>query len=331
LKLGAFEPEEVLFMQSVIEGGIFNYYPEPEQPDPFSPYGRFSELAARPDDAIDLGEAALIIASQEYPSLNEGYYLNRLDAMAADVGLLMAGETDPARIIGVINSYLYGTLGFKGNETDYANPRNSFLNDVIELRTGIPITLSLLYLEITKRLGLPLEGIGLPGHFIIRYRETASQTLGRFMGRETSDENNSNEEGNQILLDPFNAGAILSPEDCAEMMRQLYGRPLPMLSLYLRAINPRQFLSRMLNNLKAAYIAEKDFVRALKIEDFILILNPQEWSEVRDRGVLRYQNGQSWRAIYDLQTYLRQQPDASDAEVIRQQIRTISKEIASRN
>lgn len=319
-------------MESSIEGGIFNYHPEYDKIDPFSPLGRFTEMLARPDEAIDLAEAALIIAAQEYPGLNEGYYLDRLDSMAADVGLLLAGEVEPHRIIEVLNSYLYGTLGFKGNEADYANPRNSYLNDVLEQRIGIPITLSLVYLEMGKRLALPLEGINLPGHFIIRYQEPAPQTLGRLgMGRERLDESEKAGSGEQILLDPFNGGAVLSEEDCARIVREMYGRPMPLASVFTRPVTPRQFLTRLLTNLKTNYVSTEDFERALKFEEFMIAINPKDWSEIRDRGALRYRMGQRWKAISDFQTYLRKQPDAKDADTIRKHIRTLYQEIAERN
>lgn len=319
-------------MESIIEGGIFNYHPEQNTIDPFSPLGRFVELLERPNEAIDLAEAALIIAAQEYPGLNEGYYLDRLDAIASDVGLLLAGTTEPLRIIEVLNSYLYGTLNFKGNETDYADPRNSYLNDVLERRVGIPISLSLIYLEIGKRLGLPLEGVNLPGHFIIRYQEPASQTLGRLnQGRERREDNDNSEAGEQILLDPFNGGAVLSEEDCARIVQEMYGRPMSLAKVFLQAVTPRQFLTRMLTNLKANYVSTEDFERALKIEEFMVAVNPKDWSEIRDRGALRYRLGQRWKAIGDFQTYLRKQPDAKDADTIRKHIRTLYQEIAERN
>lgn len=319
-------------MEGIIEGGIFNYYPPEENYDPFSPPGRFKELIARPDEEIDLADAALIIAALEYPGLNEVYYLERLDQMVADVSLLLAGETAPLRIITVLNSYLYGTLGFKGNETEYSDPRNSYLNDVLERRTGIPITLSLVYLELGKRLGLPLEGVGLPGHFIVRYREFAPQTTGQLnLGRGLEEGDPRSGGGQQILLDPFNGGEIISEEDCARMVQETFGRPVPLNAAFLRPVSKKQFLIRMLNNLKASYVGQEEFEKALKIEDFIIMLNPKDWGEIRDRGALRYRNGQRWKAVYDFQTYLRKQPDARDTDVIRQHIRNLHKEIAERN
>ncbi|MEI6046181.1 MAG: transglutaminase-like domain-containing protein [Chloroflexota bacterium] len=316
-------------MESIIEGGIFNYHHQNKQLNPFSPLGRFQEMVARPEADIDLAEAALMIAGQEYKGLNESYYLDRLDAMAADMSLLLAGELDPYRIIGVLNSYLYGTLGYKGNETNYADPCNSYLSDVLERRTGIPITLSLVYLEIGKRLGLPLEGVGLPGHFIVRYLKSAPKTLGRInSGHEHLEESRDDE---QILVDPFNGGAILSEDDCARLIGDAYGRRMPRDSIFIRPIGPRQFLTRMLTNLKESYVGMEDVVRALEIEEFILLLNPQDINELRHRGMLYSRNGQRWRAIYDLQLYLAKQPDVRDAENLRQHIRTLHKEIAIRN
>jgi len=315
-------------MEYDIEGSIFDYEPSRYDPLPGSPLARFAEHVARPDEAIDLIEAAMLIAAAEYPGLNVGYYLQRLEIMANDVRLLLADETDPYQVIETLNSYFFKTLEYKGNQNDYNDPRNSYLNDVLERRMGIPITLSLLYIEIGRQVGLPLEGVGLPGHFIVRFRKHAQQTFGRWESANMPMPEDSEED---ILLDPFNEGAILTVEDCARMVQELYGRPMPMLQSFLRPVNNRSFLTRMLTNLKSNYLTDRDFERALRIEQFLLALNPNDWEEVRDRGVLNYQSGKRIRAMIDLQNYLRHRPEATDAEFIRTQISNIRREVAKNN
>ncbi len=315
-------------MEYIIEGSIFDYEPSRNDFLPGSPLARFAEHVTRPDDNIDLIEAAMLIATAEYPGLNIGYYLQRLEIMGNDVRLLLADETDPHQIVETLNSYLFKTLGYKGNQNDYNDPRNSFLNDVLERRMGIPITLSLLYIEIGRQAGLPLEGVGLPGHFIVRFRKHAQQTFGRW---ENPNGPRPEESEEDILLDPFNEGAILTVEDCARMVQELYGRPMPMLQSFLRPVNNRAFLMRMLTNLKSNYLTDRDFERALRVEQFLLALNPNDWEEIRDRGVLSYQSGQRLRAMIDMQNYLRHRPEATDAEFIRTQISNIQREVAKNN
>jgi regulator of sirC expression with transglutaminase-like and TPR domain len=314
-------------MVNIIEGSIFDYETGKFKPAPGSPLERFTEHVARADEHIDLIETAMIIAAAVYPGLNIGYYLRRIEVMANDVRLLLADETDPHKIIAVMNSYLFNTLGFKGNQSEYNDPSNSFLNDVLERRTGIPITLSLLYIEIGKQVGLPLEGVALPGHFIVRYRLHAHQHAGA--PERPAEQRPENEK--DILLDPFNAGAILTMEDCARLVQEIYGNPVPLLQSFFHPINNRQFLTRMLNNLKTSYITIQDFEKALLIEQFLVVLNPIDYEEIRDRGAINYRVGNRWRAILDFQNYLRHTPDARDSALINSQITNILKEIARNN
>jgi regulator of sirC expression with transglutaminase-like and TPR domain len=299
----------------IIENGIFDYDPDIVELDYNSPLLRLKELAAKPDEEIDLAEAALLIAASEYEGLNWGHYLNKLDVMADDVMLLRAGESDPQTNIKILNDYLFGTLHFTGNQDEYNDPRNSYLNDVLERRTGIPISLSLVYMEVGKRAGMPIEGIGLPGHFIVRYNY--------------NDEYYNRTE--QILLDPFNGGTSLSEEDCARMVNEIYHRPMSLTPVFMRPVTKKQFITRMLNNLKTCYVEQEDFQRALRVERMLMAVSPEDWDEVRDRGAIHFRAGKYWKAIYDFQSYLRHTPDAKDGTQIRNYINGIYKEITSRN
>lgn len=324
----------------IIEGSIFEYQSSVELPPPGSPLERFGRLAALPDEEMELAEAALILSALEYPGLNEAYYLDQLDVLADEVRPLIATETDPLKNIEHLNYFLTTLKGFHGNEADYNNRRNSFLNDILERRTGIPITLSLLYIELGNRLGLHFEGVGLPGHFIIRYRELAPQALSsgdrfesdydsleRYREMERSRDNLSSD----ILLDPFTGGTILTEEDCVELVRERYGRAVPIRHVLAHSVTNRQFLTRMLNNLKVICITEQDFERALQIQECLVLLNPRGPEEKRDRGVIYARQGRFGRAISDLQTYLRENPAAPDANVIRRQLTRSFDQMVKRN
>ncbi len=329
----------------IVEGSIFDYSSAQEPPPFDSLIARFSRLSTQPDEEIDLAEAALMIAAQQYPGLNESFYLDKLDDLAAEVSPLMATETDPLKNIEHLNYFLNVLKGFHGNEENYADRRNSFLNDVLELHTGIPITLSLLYIELGKRLGMHFEGIGLPGHFIIRYRELAPQTSGindRFNatgdgdedepdGPEIASRNSLSREGD-ILLDPFNGGHVLSEEECLALVRERYGRiGAGVRQAFMRPVSNRQFLTRMLNNVKASCITEEDFEQALQFQEFLVIFNPNVPEEKRDRAELNLRKGRFGRAIVDFQTYLRQAPDARDAGLVRTHLKSAFDQMVARN
>ncbi len=332
--------DDIKDLRPFIETSIFDYWATPLEPEPNSLVERFARLVAQPDDAIDLAEAAMMIAAQEYPGLNEAFYLNQLDDLADEVRPLIVVETDPSKNIEHLNYFLSNLKGFHGNETQYNDRRNSYLNDVLERRTGIPITLSLLYIELGKRLGMYFEGIGLPGHFIIRYRDLAPQVLGRGelfgtnfenLERQEEGERLSGSERGDILLDPFNGGTILSEEDLLEMLRERYGRMLPIRQALARPYTKRQFLTRMLLNLKAACIGEEDWNRALEIQQLLILLNPQSLEEKRDRGILYARSGHYGRAMTDLRAYLRQNPNAQDANAVRNQLGRALDQLARRN
>lgn len=250
----------------------------------------------QPDNSINLAKAALYIALEEYPNLETEEYLNVLDDMADEVRDRLPAQNYPLRIIQTINRYLYQDLRFAGNDADYYDPRNSFLNQVIDRRMGIPISLSLVYLEVAKRIDFPMVGIGMPGHFLIK----------------------PNFEDAGIFVDAFNGGEILFTEDCQERIYRIYGQTMELQPAFLAAVSPRQLLARMLGNLKAIYLQQQDARRVLRAIEGILLLFPDALGERRDRGILYYQLGRLAEARHDLEVYLRNAPNASDAPRIRQ-------------
>jgi regulator of sirC expression with transglutaminase-like and TPR domain len=253
------------------------------------------EIRQSPED-ISLAKAALYIAQEEYTELDVEDYLNAIDTMADAVRERLPSESYPLRIIQTLNRYLYDDLGYSGNQDQYYDPRNSYLNDVIDRRTGIPITLSLLYLELCQRLEFPMVGIGMPGHFLIR--PTVNDM--------------------EVFVDPFNNGEVLFPEDCQARLEEIYGQPIEWRSQFLEPVDAHRFLARMLTNLKFIHLNGNELSKALADIERILLLYPDALQERRDRGLLYYQTGRWIEASYDLQTYLDGQPSAQDAAVVRQ-------------
>ena len=269
----------------------------------------FARLVSRPEPAIDLAEAALLIAKEEYPDLEVTQYLARLDCLADELRDRGDGTGDPHRLIVGLGDYLFREQGFRGNADDYYDPRNSFLNEVLDRRMGIPITLSTIYMEVARRLGVRLHGVGMPGHFLVKY-----------VGPDE-----------EIVIDPFGGGAIVSPADCQRILDRISGGKLALEPRFLSALGTRQILARMLTNLKVIYFNSEAYAKALSMVERLLILDPHAATEVRDRGLLSSQLKRYRQAMADLEQYLTLAPAAEDAEVIRDHLRSIRQRVASQN
>jgi len=270
-------------------------------------YRIFREVVELPDDKIDLGRAALAIAQEEYPSLRVETYLTRMDQLAAVVRDRSAGENSPYRLIACLNHVLFTKEAYRGNGDDYYDPRNSFLNDVIERRKGIPITLSVLYMEVARRVELKLHGIGFPGHFLVKYVGDEGEIVP------------------EIVIDPFDNGEVRTAEELQEMLNGLYGGKVAFHPDFLAPVSNRDILQRMLNNLKAIYLRQEDFSKALSTAERLVIIDPTSAQEIRDRGLLYLKLERYPQAIDDLETYLRLAPDAADAEEILHQLENLKK------
>jgi regulator of sirC expression with transglutaminase-like and TPR domain len=254
---------------------------------------RFYQEVQKADGRISLAMAALYIAQEDYWDMDPRHYIEKLDRMADSVRSRLPKNRYPLKVIQVINQYLFEELKFSGNRQNYYDPDNSCLNCVLDRRLGIPISLSLVYLEITARLGFPMVGVGMPGHFLIR---------------PAIDEM-------EVFVDPFHQGEILFLADCQERFYQQYGRNAPNVQWqddYVSAVPPKAFLVRMLLNLKTVYLALEAFERAIATLDKLLILMPQQPQQMRDRGLLHYELQQYEQAEQDLKGYLRSQPQAPD-------------------
>jgi len=259
---------------------------------------RFTQLVSGSEEELDLAEAALLIAQEEHPDMDVAAYLRRLDGLAAAVRARLPQAPEPTDIIHHLNIQLFREEGLTGNESEYYDPRNSFLNEVLDRKRGIPITLSVIYLEVGRRLGLPLVGVGFPGHFLVKY---------------------SGADG-EMVLDPFAGGATLSREDLAQRLRRMYGDANPFLAQIPQLLAPaskKEILVRMLRNLKGIYLQKNDFARALAASDRILLVAPDLATEVRDRGAVHQRLGHLQAAQQDLRRYLQMVPDAEDVEAVR--------------
>ncbi len=270
----------------------------------------FAALVQRDDDQVPLAEAALTIAQIEYPDLVFAPYLAILDALATRVQARLPRLPEPGDFITALNSVVFEEEGFRGNRDDYYDPRNSFLNDVLDRKTGIPITLAVVYMDIARRVGFPLFGVGLPGHFLLKHYDA---------------------DGRETFIDAFNAGLIMNASDCQQRLNEIYGGELALQPHFLMSVTRRQILTRMLNNLKGIYLASRHLKRALAVVDLLLAIYPRSPEDVRQRAGLRYSLGQLRGAADDLDTYLKMLPEASDAEEVRQTALAIRRELASRN
>jgi regulator of sirC expression with transglutaminase-like and TPR domain len=254
---------------------------------------RFAALIER--DPVPLDEAALAIAEEEYAALDVEEVLVRLDRLGERVRARAGSRERAASILGALRQVLVEEEGLRGNERDYHDPRNSFLNEVLERKVGIPITLSVVWMEVGRRAGLRLDGVGFPGHFLAKYVSPG---------------------GTEIFLDAFHGGEILSADECVARYRaRTGGRDLD--RRYLAAVAPRQILARMLHNLRRIYLGRKDDVRAWWVLDRILMLTPGQLEALRDRGLVAARLGGAAAAARDLEAYLGRAPSATDADEVR--------------
>ncbi len=281
----------------------------------------FAAEVSRPDREVDLARAALVMGAFEYPHLVVEQYLSRLDELAAAAESALSAADLPALALA---QYLFKRAGFTGNQDDYLDPRNSFLNQVLDRRLGIPITLSLVYLEVARRVGIDAEGVGLPGHFIVRSRVRPADALPDH-ATEAADTDEV------IYLDPFHGGALMEEEDCAERVRAITGGKLPFDPAFLSPVGARYILNRMLNNLKNAYAGRHDLERALRVVERLLVLNPSDAEETRNLGLLHAGLGHTRQALAALTRYLELRPAASDAATIRSYIVALSGRLARWN
>ncbi len=252
---------------------------------------RIVDAADRPGP--DLAAPAFLIARLEYPHLDPGPYLDQIDEMGMAAAYRIARDTGLDAPLGArvdaLNKYLFNELAFTGNREHYDDPRNSCLNQVLDKRTGIPISLALIYIEVGRRAGVRVEGVNFPGHFLVR----ALQDL------HTDDP----DEG--LIIDPFHAGAILDEADCRALLQKHMGDDTAFSPSLLARATRRQIMVRMLLNMKRLYVRMRSFPQARQVTDILLALQPTSLNELRDRGLLAYHLNDVFHALKDLEQYLK--------------------------
>jgi regulator of sirC expression with transglutaminase-like and TPR domain len=269
-------------------------------------YQDFRRAIDRPEDKIDLGHAALTIAISDYSDLDVAAYLSRIDELAARVKGRLGADQDVYSSVAALNWVLFQEYGFRGNRENYFDPRNSFLNEVLDRKTGIPISLSVVYMEVAHRVGLTLRGVGFPGHFLTKYRGN----------------------GEEIVIDPFNAGEIRSRESLENMLHKVYGGKIPFHADFLASVTTKQILRRMLTNLKILYLRNNQPMKALSALERLVILDPACAEDIRDRGILCVKLECFKQALEDFRTYLRLAPGAQDARTVREEVIKLTRQVA---
>jgi regulator of sirC expression with transglutaminase-like and TPR domain len=247
--------------------------------------------SAAPD--AGLAHAALVVARIEYPRLDPEPYLAKLDMMgdaarrAIERHIDDTGDSSQLSCVGALNDYLFAELRFVGNRDKYEDPRNSCLNEVLERRTGIPITLSVVYMEVARRAGVHADGINFPGHFLVRCPDATVRG------------------GTGLIIDPFHGGALLSEHDCRMLLQRHVGSEVAFSRTLLAPATRAQIIVRMLLNLKRIYVHMRSFPQARDVTELLLAMTPSALSELRDRGLLAYHLNDVTGALRDLQTYLK--------------------------
>ncbi len=264
----------------------------------------FTALAA--SEPVALAKGALLIAKEEYPDLSVDQCLNRLAELAREAERWVGTGANTIEQIRNLSQFLFEQQHFAGNRNSYGDPRNSFLNEVLERKLGIPISLSVVYIDVGRRLGLKLEGVSFPGHFLVK----------------------ATDDRGELIIDPFNEGAILNLDQLRSRLNQVYGQPVDLHPAMLRAAPARQILSRMLRNLKNIYTAASDWPRAMSALDRILILEPRSIEDLLERAKLYEMLECFQAALDDLQSFLSIAPDHVGAEPAREAVMRLMRQVA---
>lgn len=259
-----------------------------------SPRQQFETEVRRADQDINLARVALLVAREEYSQLPVERYLGRLEELAEETKDRLNGESAPLLILHELLDTLYRRHDFRGNRKAYYDPRNSFLNDVLDRGLGIPLTLGMVLLEVGWRLGLPLEGVNFPGHFLVRFHGNAVN----------------------LLVDPYDGGTLRFQDQAQELLDRIYGGMVRVHDSFLKTATRQEMVIRLLTNLKSLYLNSADHEKALAAVERILLIRPLAPVEIRDRGVILARLGRREEALRQLETYLNVVPEASDIDRI---------------
>jgi regulator of sirC expression with transglutaminase-like and TPR domain len=261
------------------------------------------EILTREESDAPLDLAALELARIEFPNLDPRPFMDILDSYATEIDGRMRMEYDGVERLQVLHEFFFREQGFSGNESDYYNPRNSCINEVIASRQGIPISLAVVYLSIADRLEMPMAGVGLPGHFLVRY----------------------DEEDFQTFVDVYNNGRLLEAEECFELGRQMTGMDLAATPAILNAVTNRQILVRMLHNLRSIYLRGKAYVKAAQVLDLLVEASPTDADSYILRGAVNVELRKYEAAKSDFERYLALAPEARDRQRVEDQIAALDR------
>ena len=267
----------------------------------------FRAAVKGPTGLVPLARPALLVAQAEYPDLDVAAYEERLHELAGHLEARIHPAADLRSQLGEVHKLLFEEHGFHGDEEQYSDPRNLYLNEVLDRRTGIPVTLAIVYVEVCRAAGIDARPVGLPGHVIVRVESA---------------------EG-PVFVDPFNRGRELSEEDCRQLVRSVFGRRTPFREHFLEPVTARQLIQRLLHNLKAGYLQQADEDRAGRVIEFLLALYPWDLDEVRDRGMLRERIGDYSAALTDLEQYVQYRAGARDIGTVTEAVRSLRRHTGS--
>ncbi len=265
---------------------------------------RFAEIAGMADEEINLAEAALWLAAEAFPDLPVGAYLEKLDRIADGILPALQGVGLVGQQVEALNLEFFGVQGFHGARDDYYDPRNSFINEVLDRKKGIPISLSVVYIEVARRVGLDAAGISFPGHFLTRVGD------------------------DPIIVDAFE-GRIVTPRECKTRLAAVFGEDAELTPELLAPAGNKPILLRMLSNLKSIYASRRDFEAALACCDRCLLLAPDAPLELRDRGLMYHGLDCARPALMDLERYLELDPEGEGADAIRELVRQLHQQVPS--
>ena len=279
------------------------------RPRPSDPFCALVQQASGASGEIDLARGALLIALQVYPDLDIEHYLRQLDALSEGFRARYAATDFLPDALANLSQYVFGDLGFRGNRAHYDDPRNSYLNEVLDRRLGIPITLAVVYIELGKRLSLPVAGVNFPHHFLVR----------------------STQGDEPLFVDPFAGGAFVPSESLGERLPVIEGRRLELAAEFIAPARSQHILARMLRNLKRLHCQAREFATAIGWAEKIAYLQPAEAENYRDLGFLYHHTRDYLKAIEAFSAYLRWASDAPDAPTIEHNIRVLANRLISLN
>jgi len=270
---------------------------------------QFARMMKRPEPALDLARAALLIAAESDPQVDVEGELKRLDGWGEQLRSKIAPDANNLQKLARLRSFLFEELGFAGDGKDYFSPSNSLLHQVIERRRGIPLTLGILMMELGWRIGMPLEGVGFPGHFLVRLTG----------------------EPGDLLLDPFRHGMSVHEDDCRRMLVEITKGEVPYSPRLIESVDKRQMIVRLLHNLKAAYVKRGEEAGALAVVERLLLIDPNDLTQVRDHGLLLFRLHRFQPALASLMRYLAEAPGAADRAEVEGTVIALRQQMNSMN